>query len=88
MSVAARRRRLPLTAASGSSQVAYHGNSHAVESSSASVVQPAAMRQSAPRAVRHRAKASTATNAAMYRWRHQFGVPLSPKRRAVSAGTL
>jgi hypothetical protein len=88
MSVAARSRRSPLTAASGSSQVAYQGNSHAVESSNASVVHPAAMRQSAPRAVRHSAKASTAANAAMYRWRHQLGVPLSPNSRAVSAGTL
>ncbi len=88
MSVAARRRRSPLTAASGSSQVAYQGNSQAVESSSASVVHPAAMRQSAPRVVRHSAKASTATNAIMNRWRHQFGVPLSPTSRASSAGTL
>jgi hypothetical protein len=55
MSVAARRRRSPLTAASGSAQITYQGNSQAVESSSASVVHPAAMRQSAPRSVRHRA---------------------------------
>jgi hypothetical protein len=88
MSAAARSRRSPLTAASGSTQVAYQGKSQAVESNSASVVQPAATRQSAPRAVRHSAKASTAANAPMYRWRHQFGVPLSPNRRAVSAGTL
>ncbi len=88
MSVAARRRRSPLTAARGSAQVTYHGKSHAVESSSASVVHPAATRQSAPRAVRHSAKASTAAKTPMNRWRHQLGVPLSPTRRASSAGTL
>jgi hypothetical protein len=83
-----RRRRSPLTAASGSGQVAYHGRSHAVESNSASVVQPAAMRQSVPRAVRHSAKASATRKPAANTWRHHVGVPLSPIRRAVSAGTL
>jgi hypothetical protein len=87
-SVAARRRRSPLTAASGRAQIAYQGKSHAVDASSASVVQPAAMRQFAPRAARHNASASTARNAATKRWRHQLGVPLRPRRRAVSAGTL
>jgi len=90
-SVAARRRRLPLTVASGSSQIAYHGKSQAVESSSASVVQPAATIQLAPRAARHRAPASTTTKPAMNRWRHQLGgwagVPI-PTSRAVSAGRL
>jgi len=52
------------------------------------VVHPAATRQSVPRAVRHNATASTATKAASSRCRHQLGVPLSPSRRAVSAGTL
>jgi hypothetical protein len=52
------------------------------------VLQPAATRQSAPRAVRHSAYASTTTNAAISRWRHHPGVPLSPTSRAVSAGTL
>jgi hypothetical protein len=89
--VAAHRRRSPLTAASGSTQIAYHGNSHAVHSSSAIVLQPAATRQSAPRAVRHSASASTARKPAMNRWRHQpggwVGTPI-PNRRAVSAGTL
>ena len=51
MSVTARRRRLALSAASGSAQIAYHGSSHAVEQSSASVAHPACVRQSAPRAV-------------------------------------
>ena len=86
--MAARRRRLPLTAARGSAQVAYHGNSHAVESSTASVIHPAATRQSAPRAVRHNATTNTATRAPMNRCRHQVGVPLSPAKRAVSAGML
>jgi hypothetical protein len=86
--VAARRRRSPLTAASGSGQIAYHGNSHAVASSSASVVHPAATRQSAPRSVRHRAYMKITTNPAMKQWRHQPGVPCSPTRRAVSAGRL
>jgi hypothetical protein len=88
MSVAALRRRLPLTAARGSAQVAYHGNSQAVESSTASVVHPAATRQSAPRAVRHKAAANATTRAPMNRCRHHVGVPLSPTRRAVSAGML
>ena len=88
MSVAARRRRWPQTAASGSAHSAYHGRSHAVEHSSASVVQPAAERQSAPRAVRHSANAHTAANANTNRCRHHVGVPLSPTRRAVSAGML
>jgi hypothetical protein len=57
-----RRRRLPLTAARGSGQVAYQGNSHAVESNSASVVHPAATRQSVPRAVRHSARRNVARN--------------------------
>jgi hypothetical protein len=87
-STAARRRRSPLTAASGSGQIAYHGNSQAVDSSSASVVHPAATRQSAPRSVRHRAYTKTTTNPAMKQWRHQLGVPTSPTSRAVSAGTL
>ena len=86
--MAARRRRSPLTAASGSGQIAYHGNSHAVASSSASVVHPAATRQSAPRRVRQRAYRKTATKPAMKQWRHQLGVPCSPTRRAVSAGRL
>jgi hypothetical protein len=86
--VAARRRRSPQTAASGSGQIAYHGKSQAVEASSASVLQPAATRQSVPRAVRHRAYSSTTRKPATYRWRHQLGVPLSPTRRAVSAGML
>jgi len=89
--VAAHRRRSPLTAASGSTQIAYQGNSHAVASSSAIVLQPAATRQSAPRAVRHSANASTTTNAATNRCRHQLGgwaaLPI-PNRRAVSAGKL
>jgi hypothetical protein len=59
-----------------------------VESSSASVVQPAATRQSAPRRVRHRAYANTTANPARKQWRHQLGVPCRPTRRAVSAGTL
>ena len=88
MSVAARRRRSPLTAASGSAQITYQGNSQAVDSSSASVVHPAAMRQSAPRMVRHRAYANTTANPARKQWRHQLGVPPSPTRRAVSAGML
>jgi hypothetical protein len=86
--VAPRRRRSPLTAASGSTQIAYHGSSHAVDTTSAIVLQPAATRQSAPRAVRHRAYTTIARNAAAYRWRHQLGVPFSPSSRAVSAGTL
>jgi hypothetical protein len=86
--VAARRRRSPLTAASGSGQIAYHGNSQAVQSSSASVVHPAATRQSAPRRVRHRAYTNTTTNPATKQWRHQLGVPVSPTKRAVSAGRL
>ena len=89
--MAARRRRSPLTAASGSGQIAYHGNSHAVASSSASVVQPAATRQSAPRSVRQRAYKKIATKPAMKQWRHQLGgwagLP-TPTRRAVSAGRL
>jgi hypothetical protein len=56
--------------------------------SSASVLQPAARRQSAPRAVRQRANSNATKKPAMYRWRHQLGVPLNPTRRAVSAGTL
>ena len=40
--MAAHRRRSPLTAASGSTQIAYHGSSQAVESSNAIVAQPAA----------------------------------------------
>ena len=79
---------MPLTAASGSTQIAYHGNSHAVETSSAIVLQPAATRQSAPRAVRHSAYTSITRKPATYRLRHQCGVPLRPSRRAVSAGTL
>jgi hypothetical protein len=86
--VAARRRRSPLTAASGSSQIAYHGNSQAVDSSSASVLHPAATRQSAPRRVRHSAYTKTTTNPAIKQWRHQLGVPCSPTSRAVSAGML
>jgi hypothetical protein len=86
--VAARRRRSPLTAASGSGQIAYQGNSQAVERSSASVVHPAATRQSAQRMVRHSAYAKTTTNPAMKQWRHQLGVPCSPTSRAVSAGML
>jgi hypothetical protein len=86
--VAARRRRSPLTAASGSSQIAYHGNSQAVESSSAAIVQPAATRQSAPLAVRHRAKASTSKKPTTNRLRHHCGTPSMPSRRAVSAGAL
>jgi hypothetical protein len=86
--VAVRRRRSPLTAASGSTHTAYQGSSHAVAHNSAIVLQPAATRQSAPRTVRHSAYASTATNAATYRWRHQPGVPLRPTSRAVSAGRL
>jgi hypothetical protein len=88
MSVAARRRRSPLTAASGSGQIAYHGSTQAVDASSASVLQPAATRQSAPRAVRHSAPPSTAKKPTTNRSRHQPGVPLSPTRRAVSAGML
>ncbi len=86
--MATRRRRLPLTAASGSAQITYHGNSHAVERSSARVLQPAATRQSAPRAVRRRANSRTSTNASRNSRRHHSGVPLSPTRRAVSAGML
>ncbi len=86
--MAARRRRSLLTAASGSTQIAYHGNSHAVDTSSAIVLQPAATRQSAPRAVRHSAYTSTTMNAPMNMCRHQLGVPLSPSQRAVSAGML
>jgi hypothetical protein len=86
--VAARRRRSPLTAASGSSQIAYQGKSQAVDKSSASVAHPAATRQSAPRRVRHKAYRRTTTNPAMKQCRHQPGVPPSPTRRAVSAGTL
>jgi hypothetical protein len=94
--VAARRRRSPLTAASGSGQIAYHGNSHAVDTSSASVLQPAATRQSAVPTppfrrgapVRHRAYASSARKPATYSSRHQPGVPRRPSRRAVSAGAL
>jgi len=86
--VAARRRRSPLTAASGSGQIAYQGNSQAVDRSSASVVHPAATRQSAPRRVRHRAYMSTTRNPATKQWRHQLGVPCSPTKRAVSAGML
>jgi hypothetical protein len=86
--VAARRRRSALTAASGSSQIAYHGSSQAVDSSSASIDQPAATRQSAPRAVRHSAVANTIKKPATYRWRHQAGVPVRPTSRAVSAGML
>ncbi|HXR28809.1 MAG TPA: hypothetical protein VN772_04455, partial [Solirubrobacteraceae bacterium] len=59
-----------------------------MDSSSASVVHPAATRQSAPRAVRHSASANTSTKPARNRWRHQAGVPLRPTRRAVSAGML
>jgi hypothetical protein len=88
MSVAARRRRSPLTAASGSAQITYQGNSHAVASSRASIAQPAATRQSPPRAVRHSAHASTAMNTPTNTCRHQVGVPLRPTRRAVSAGML
>src|SRR5438552_9732862 len=62
--VAARRRRSPLTAASGSAQITYHGSSHAVQTSSASVAQPSITRQSAPRAVRHRATATAHAKAA------------------------
>jgi len=86
--VAARRRRSPLTAASGSGQIAYHGSSQAVDISSASVLQPAAARQSAPRAVRHSAYAITIANATTKQCRHQLGVPCKPNRRAVSAGML
>jgi hypothetical protein len=86
--VAPRSRRLPLTAASGSSQIAYQGRSHAVDSSSASVLHPAARIQSAPRAVRHSAYASTTAKPATNAWRHHPGVPLRPNSRAVSAGTL
>jgi hypothetical protein len=86
--VAARRRRSPLTAASGSAQITYQGKSQAVQSSSAKVLHPAATRQSAPRRVRHRAYASTTANAARKQWRHQLGVPCNPNRRAVSAGML
>ena len=46
-------RRSPPRAASGSSQIAYHGSSQAVDTSSASVAQPAITRQSEPRSVRH-----------------------------------
>jgi hypothetical protein len=88
MSVAARRRRSPLTAASGSGQIAYHGSTQAVDASSASVLQPAATRQSVPRAVRHSAPASTAKKPITNRSRHQPGVPLKPTRRALSAGML
>ncbi len=77
-----------MTAANGSGQIAYQGSSQAVDSSSASVLQPAATRQSAPRRVRHRAYARTTTNPATKQWRHQLGVPPSPSRRAVSAGML
>jgi hypothetical protein len=86
--VAAHRRRSPLTAVSGSTQIAYHGNSHAVDTSSAIVLQPAATRQSPPRAVRHSEYTTTARNPTTYSWRHHTGVPLIPSRRAVSAGTL
>jgi hypothetical protein len=85
-SVAARRRRLALRAASGSGQIAYHGSSHAVERSSASVAQPACVRQSAPRAVSHSVSASTAANRPTNTLRHHPGSPTSPNRRAVSAG--
>jgi len=54
---------LPQTAASGSAHSAYQGKSQAVEHKSASVAQPAAARQSAPRAVRHSANAHTAAKA-------------------------
>jgi hypothetical protein len=46
------------------------------------------VRQSAPRAVRHRVAASTIANPATHRSRHQLGSPLSPTQRAVSAGML
>jgi hypothetical protein len=59
-----------------------------VDSSSASVVHPAATRQSAPRRVRHRAYTETATKPAMKQCRHQLGVPCKPTSRAVSAGML
>jgi hypothetical protein len=41
------------TAANGSGHTAYHGKSQAVQHTNAIVLQPAAARQSAPRAVRH-----------------------------------
>ncbi len=56
--------------------------------SSAIVLQPAATRQFAPRAVRHSANANTTRNPPRNAWRHQPGVPLRPTRRAVSAGML
>jgi hypothetical protein len=87
MSVTARRRRLALSAASGSAQIAYHGNSQAVEQSSASVAQPACVRQSAPRAVSHSVSASTTANRPRNTLRHQPGSPTKPNRRADSAGS-
>jgi len=86
--VAAHSRRSPPRAASGSSQIAYHGSSQAVDTSSASIAQPAITRQSAPRRVRHSVTDSTTQKPARYRCRHQDGVPDRPTRRAVSAGTL
>jgi hypothetical protein len=59
-----------------------------VDSKSASVVHPAATRQSVPRAVRHSATASASRKRPTNSWRHQVGTPLSPTRRAVSDGTL
>jgi hypothetical protein len=75
-------------AASGSAHMAYQGSSQAVDSNSASVAQPAIVRQSAPRAVRHRLTPSTTTNPTTHRSRHQLGSPLSSSQRAVSAGML
>ena len=86
--MAARSRQSPPRAASGNSQIAYHGRSHAVEIRSASIAQPAATLQSAPRAVRHSAITSTTEKAPRYACLHQSGVPESPTSRAVSAGTL
>jgi hypothetical protein len=52
------------------------------------VVQPAALRQSAPRIVRHSATSATSAKAARNSERHHAGVPARPASLAVSAGTL
>ena len=60
----------------------YQGSSQAVHSSSASVVQPAASRQSQPRAVRHRAPAQSSAKSAAKHPCHQPGTPFRPTVRA------
>ncbi len=87
--MAARRRRSPLTAASGSTQIAYHGSSQAVDSSSASVAPagrhaPVGAARGAPQREReHDARSRRGRGGAT-----SSACRCSPTRRAVSAGML